>query len=128
MIASADKLGELEMAAELGRLRAVAERGRLRTADITGGTFTISNLGMLDIDRVDPVVNPPQAAILGVGRIRIIPSYGLDGSLAPTPTVGLTLGVDHRAADGAIAALFLADLAATLEGQNRADATCAPPR
>lgn len=87
-----------EQAARLGRL---AREGGLRTADIEGATFTVTNLGALGIDAFTPIVNPPQVAILGVGRA--------------TRTMTLSLTIDHRALDGAPGALFLRDLAELLE-------------
>jgi pyruvate dehydrogenase E2 component (dihydrolipoamide acetyltransferase) len=115
VIAAAEELDEVEIARELTRLRAASDSNRLRTADLAGGTFTISNLGMFAVDKVSPVVNPGQAAILGIGRVRTVPVYAPDGLFVPTPTACLTLGVDHRAADGAAAARFLADCAAAVE-------------
>ena len=91
-----------------------AQGGKLRPADIQGGSFTISNLGMFGVDAFNAIVNPPQAAILAVGRIadRVV---ALDGQPAVQPTMMLTLSCDHRALDGARAARFLGDLADLIE-------------
>jgi pyruvate dehydrogenase E2 component (dihydrolipoamide acetyltransferase) len=93
--------------------REIAERaraGKLRPADIADATFTISNLGMYHVDQFTAIIIPPQAAILAVGAIveRVI---AVDGKPDVKPMITLTLSSDHRAADGARAALFLNDLA-----------------
>jgi len=93
---------------------AVADRaraGRLKPADLADATFTISNLGMYQVDSFSAIITPPQAAILAVGSIadRVI---ALEGRPAVHPMLTLTLSCDHRVADGARAALFLADLVA----------------
>ncbi|MFZ0294266.1 MAG: dihydrolipoamide acetyltransferase family protein [Candidatus Sulfotelmatobacter sp.] len=95
------------------RRRDVAERaraGKLRPADIADATFTISNLGMYHVDQFSAIITPPQAAILAVGSIvdRVIV---VGGKPAVRPMMKLTLSCDHRAADGARAAMFLNDLA-----------------
>jgi pyruvate dehydrogenase E2 component (dihydrolipoamide acetyltransferase) len=87
-----------------------ARAGKLRPGDVTGGTFTISNLGMYGVDAFNAIITPPQAAILAVGRIahRVVP---VDGKPAIRPMVTLTLSSDHRVVDGAQAAVFLNDVA-----------------
>src|SRR5579864_503115 len=89
-----------------GRARA----GRLRPADIADATFTISNLGMYQVDQFSAIITPPQAAILAVGGIsdRVV---AVDGKPAVRPMMTLTVSCDHRVADGARAAMFLSDLA-----------------
>ena len=103
--------------AELGAIavqrRDLAERARsnkLRPADLVGGTFTISNLGMYEVDSFTAIITPPQAAILAVGRIadRVV---AINGKAVVRPMVSLTLSVDHRVADGAKAAEFMRDVA-----------------
>jgi pyruvate dehydrogenase E2 component (dihydrolipoamide acetyltransferase) len=81
---------------------------------VANGTFTISNLGMYGVDGFNAIVNPPQAAILAVGRIadRVV---AVDGQPAVRPTLILTLSCDHRVVDGARAARFLDTLADLLE-------------
>jgi pyruvate dehydrogenase E2 component (dihydrolipoamide acetyltransferase) len=93
--------------------RDVAERaraGKLRPADIADATFTISNLGMYQVDQFCAIITPPQAAILAVGSIadRVVV---FQGQPAVRPMMALTISCDHRVADGARAARFLADLA-----------------
>jgi pyruvate dehydrogenase E2 component (dihydrolipoamide acetyltransferase) len=91
-----------------------ARAGKLHPGDYTGGTFTISNLGMFGIDQFTAVINPPEAAILAVGTTSNEPVVE-DGQLATRQRMKLTLSIDHRALDGATGAQFLADLKATLE-------------
>jgi pyruvate dehydrogenase E2 component (dihydrolipoamide acetyltransferase) len=97
--------------------KALIERariGKLRPEDYTGGTFTISNLGMFGIDQFTAVINPPEAAILAVGTTNQEPVVR-DGQLATRQRMKLTLSIDHRALDGATGAQFLAALKAILE-------------
>ena len=90
-----------------------ARAGRLRPEDISGATFTISNLGMFDVDAFTAIIVPPQAAILAVGAIvnRVVP---VDGKPGIRPMITLTLSCDHRVADGVRAAEFLRDVVAAL--------------
>jgi pyruvate dehydrogenase E2 component (dihydrolipoamide acetyltransferase) len=91
-----------------------ARSGKLRPADIAGGTFTISNLGMFGVDAFTAIIIPPQAAILAVGRIadRVVPvGVGPEARPGVRPMMTLTLSSDHRVVDGARAAEFLRDLA-----------------
>jgi pyruvate dehydrogenase E2 component (dihydrolipoamide acetyltransferase) len=114
VIARADTLGLKEIAQRREDLVARAQAGKLRPADIQGGVFTISNLGMYGVDAFNAIVNPPQAAILAVGRIadRVVP---VNGQPAVQPTMVLTLSCDHRALDGARGAQFLGALADVVE-------------
>jgi pyruvate dehydrogenase E2 component (dihydrolipoamide acetyltransferase) len=108
---STKKLGEI--AAMRRDLTDRARAGKLRPADITGATFTISNLGMYKVDAFTAIIVAPQAAILAVGAIsdRVVP---IDGKPGIRPMMTLTLSCDHRVFDGARAALFLNDLAAAI--------------
>jgi pyruvate dehydrogenase E2 component (dihydrolipoamide acetyltransferase) len=109
--ANTKKLGEIaKMRSDLTER---ARAGKLRPADITGATFTISNLGMYQVDAFTAIIVAPQAAILAVGRIadRVVP---VDGKPGIRPMLALTLSCDHRVFDGARAALFLNDLAAAI--------------
>jgi pyruvate dehydrogenase E2 component (dihydrolipoamide acetyltransferase) len=109
--ANTKKLGEI--AAMRRDLTERARAGKLRPADITGATFTISNLGMYHVDAFTAIIVAPQAAILAVGRIsdRVVP---VDGKPGIRPMMTLTLSCDHRVFDGARAALFLNDLVASI--------------
>ena len=124
VIHRADTLGLKEIAARREDLVARAQAGKLRPADIQGGVFTISNLGMYGVDAFSAIVNPPQAAILAVGRItdRVIP---VDGKPAVQPTMVLTLSCDHRALDGGRGARVRGAGAGRLAGA-RAPRVCGP--
>ncbi len=90
-------------------LRGVIDRARAGTAlpdELSGSTFTITNLGMFEIDAFTPIINLPEAAILGVGRIKDRPAV-IDGELAVRKQMWLSLTFDHRLVDGAPAARFL---------------------
>jgi pyruvate dehydrogenase E2 component (dihydrolipoamide acetyltransferase) len=102
-----------ELARERARLSEKAQTGTLTLDDVEGGTFTISNLGAFGADAFTPIVNPPQCAILGVGRIVDKPAV-VDGQVAVCPTMWLSLTFDHRIVDGAPAAGFLQALAERL--------------
>jgi pyruvate dehydrogenase E2 component (dihydrolipoamide acetyltransferase) len=105
----ADRSSISELATKRRELAERAKAGRLQPADITGGTFTISNLGMYGVDAFTAIIVPPQAAILAVGRVgdRVV---AINGNAVVRPMITLTLSTDHRVADGARAALFLKDL------------------
>jgi len=114
VIHEADTLSLAQIAVQRRDLVEAAREHRLRPDDVRGGTFTISNLGMLGVDSFHAIVNQPQAAILAVGRIR--DSAGVvDGRLAVQPVMTLTLSLDHRVVDGARGARFLATLVALVE-------------
>jgi pyruvate dehydrogenase E2 component (dihydrolipoamide acetyltransferase) len=110
VIRDADRTALSDIAARRRDLTERARAGRLHPADLTDGTFTISNLGMYGVDTFSAIVTPPQAAILAIGAIadRVV---AVDGSPAVRPTITLTLSSDHRVVDGARAAAFLRDLA-----------------
>jgi len=114
VIHAADTLTLGEVAAKRRDLVDRAQSGRLRPEDVAGGTFTLSNLGMYNVDAFHAIVNPPQAGILAVGRLadRVV---AIDGQPAVRPTLTLTLSCDHRAIDGARAARFLDELATLIE-------------
>jgi pyruvate dehydrogenase E2 component (dihydrolipoamide acetyltransferase) len=114
VIPAADRLSLGQIAQKRRELVEKARSGRLTLPDLEGGTFTLSNLGMFGIDQFQAIVNPPQAAILAVGRIkdRVVP---VDGQVAVRPTMYMTLSVDHRVMDGADGAKFLARVVELLE-------------
>ncbi|MGC2195091.1 MAG: dihydrolipoamide acetyltransferase family protein [Terriglobales bacterium] len=109
VISSADRLDLGQIAAQRKDLSERARAGKLRPTDLAGGTFTISNLGMYNVDAFNAIIIPPQAAILAVGSItdRVVP---LGGNPVVRPMLTLTLSSDHRVVDGARAALFLDEL------------------
>ena len=110
VIHQADKAELGAIAVQRRDLTERARSGKLRPADIAGGTFTVSNLGMFGVDAFSAIITPPQAAILAVGRIadRVVP---LEGRPAIRPMMTLTLSSDHRVVDGARAAEFMRDVA-----------------
>jgi pyruvate dehydrogenase E2 component (dihydrolipoamide acetyltransferase) len=108
-----------EIAAARADLVDRARRGKLTVPEMTGGTFTISNLGGTRVNHFTPIVNVPQIAILGLGRIVQRPVVAPDGSIVARPIMGLSLTTDHRAVDGQPAGLFLSDLADYLENPDR---------
>ena len=118
VIHDADQLGLAALAGRRAELMHLAQAGKLSPADLSGGTFTLSNLGMYGVDTFNPIVNPPQAAILGVGRIadRVV---AVGGQPAVLPMVTLSLACDHRIVDGARAAQFLQTLAEMIEAPLR---------
>jgi len=83
-----------------------ALEGKAMQEDLSGGTFTITNLGPYGVDSFTPIINLPECAILGIGRIRTQPVVR-QGALAPGQTMALSLTFDHRLVDGAPAARFL---------------------
>lgn len=103
-----------EIGAEIKDLAQRARAGTLTREEISGGTFTISNLGMFGVDRFDAIINPPQVAILAVGAVAERP-IARQGVPAVEKTATLTLSADHRVIDGAVAARFLASLKSLIE-------------
>ncbi len=114
VIHRADTLSVTEIAGRLRDVVARAQAGKLRPEDIRGGTFTITNLGMYGVDSFTAVINPPQAAILAVGRIaqRVVP---IENAPRVQPVMMLSLSCDHRVVDGVRAAQFLQTLADLIE-------------
>ncbi|HVB61708.1 MAG TPA: 2-oxo acid dehydrogenase subunit E2, partial [Ktedonobacteraceae bacterium] len=110
----ADKRGLLDIARESRRLAEAARENKLRSEDFSGGTFTVSNLGMFDVESFTAVINPPESAILAVGSITPTPVV-VDGQIVVRDRVKVTLSSDHRALDGAIAARFLQEIKKLLE-------------
>jgi pyruvate dehydrogenase E2 component (dihydrolipoamide acetyltransferase) len=110
VIHKSDKAGIAEISALRRELTERARAGRLRPADITGGTFTLSNLGMYNVDAFSAIITPPQAAVLAVGSVsdRVVP---IEGKPSIRPMMTMTLSSDHRVVDGARAAEFLSELA-----------------
>lgn len=102
------------ISAETRALAKKARDGKLAPAEFSGGTFSISNLGMFGIDNFTAVINPPEAAILAVGATTEEP-HVLDGKLSTRQVMKITLTSDHRVLDGAVSAAFLRDLKRTLE-------------
>lgn len=113
-IFNADQKSLSQIAQESKDLAAAAQSGSINPDLLTGASFTVSNLGSLDIEMFTPIVNPPQTGILGVDcmvdRIRMV-----DGQVTAYPAMGISLTYDHRALDGAPASRFLKDLKTAME-------------
>ena len=114
VIRHADRKGLLEIAAEAKALAERAHARRLQPDEYTGATFTVSNLGMFDIDEFTAVINPPEAGILAVGRIAQR-AVAVEGALEVRRTMRVTMSCDHRIVDGATGAKFLKTLKLMLE-------------
>lgn len=114
VVENADQKGLAALTADSKELGKAARANKLKPNQMRGGTFTISNLGMYAIDAFTPVINPPESAILGVGRIHEKP-VGLNGEIVLRPMMSVSLSFDHRVIDGAPAAAFLTDLKSVLE-------------
>jgi len=114
VIREADSKGIADIAWERSRLVEQVLGGTIDPDGLVGGTFTITNLGTLGIDHFTPIINPPQVAILGVGRIREVPAIR-KGKIRTRKMLGLSLTCDHRVIDGAPAARFLQELCSLIE-------------
>jgi len=115
VIRNADHKSLAQITAELAMFQEKAKMLRFSADDLTGGTFTISNLGMYGVDGFRAIINPPQSAILAVGRIVKTPVGLPDDTIALRPMMSLTLTVDHRCMDGVQGARFLAEIKTLLE-------------
>ncbi|KOX08814.1 dihydrolipoamide acetyltransferase family protein [Nocardiopsis sp. NRRL B-16309] len=109
-----DKATLSEISTRTRELAGKARDGKLKPQEMSGGTFSVSNLGMFGVDSFSAVINPPEAAILAVGAMRQ-EAVVVDGEVAVRNRISLELSVDHRAVDGAVGAAFLKDLAEILE-------------
>ncbi|MDF1520310.1 MAG: dihydrolipoamide acetyltransferase family protein [Brevefilum sp.] len=116
VIPNADRQSIREINQKLRYLTKQAREGALTREEVQGGTFTISNLGMYGIQSFTAIINPPQSAILAVGALKRKPIVVDDqDNIAVRPMMIMTLGVDHRLVDGAVAAAFLAELVKAVE-------------
>lgn len=114
VLKNADSLDLAQTAAKVEKLVSKAREKRLSEDEFTGGSFTISNLGIFDVDSFTAIINPPEVAILAVGKIRDKPAV-VDGEIKIRKMMNLTLSADHRAVDGVIAARFLNRVKTLLE-------------
>jgi pyruvate dehydrogenase E2 component (dihydrolipoamide acetyltransferase) len=114
VIKNAARKGLEELAKERKILVGKAREGKLNNDDLSGGTFTITNLGGFETEIFTPIINQPEAAILGVGQIsdEVVP---VDGEVKIRPMLWLSMAYDHRAVDGAPAAEFLQKIKKSLE-------------
>jgi pyruvate dehydrogenase E2 component (dihydrolipoamide acetyltransferase) len=113
VLEGADALPLRELVPRARDLVRRAREGRLSPEELSGGTFTLTNLGMMGIDSFDAIINAPEAAILAVGRVRTLPEWRQE-KWVPKRVISGTLSVDHRVADGADGARFLASMQAAL--------------
>ncbi|MGB9778328.1 MAG: dihydrolipoamide acetyltransferase family protein [Candidatus Bathyarchaeales archaeon] len=114
VIHNADRKSLKEIDTAINNLTEKARNGKLSKEDVNGGTFTITNLGMYGVEFFTPIINPPEAAILGVGRIKEKPVV-VDGKICTKPFILLSLSYDHRIVDGAPAAEFLGKVKEKME-------------
>jgi len=114
VVRNADRKTLAEIALEVERLAEKVRKGELSGKELAGGTFTISNLGMYGVDIFIPIINPPECAILGIGKISKKPVV-VNDRVEIRSTISLSLSFDHRIIDGAIAAKFLQTLKDKLE-------------
>ncbi|MER5456584.1 dihydrolipoamide acetyltransferase family protein [Micromonospora sp. NPDC002389] len=114
VLRDADRLTTAELAAELAATTSAARAGELPPARLTGGTFTLNNYGVFGVDGSTPIINHPEAALLGVGRIVDKP-WVVDGELAVRKVTQLSLTFDHRVCDGGVAGGFLRHVADCVE-------------
>jgi pyruvate dehydrogenase E2 component (dihydrolipoamide acetyltransferase) len=112
-IKDAGRLSVRDLAVALGDLTDTARAGRTTPADMSGGTITITNVGVFGVDGGTPILNPGETAILALGAVRDTP-WVVDGQLAIRKVCQLSLSFDHRIVDGQLGSQFLADLAAVL--------------
>jgi pyruvate dehydrogenase E2 component (dihydrolipoamide acetyltransferase) len=118
VIKQADRLDRAALAEARRELVARARERRLAPDDVGGGTFTVTNLGVVDVELAWPLINPPEAAILAAGRAAVQPVWR-DGAFEPVLRLGLTLAADHRLVDGAEAARFLHAVVQRLREEER---------
>jgi pyruvate dehydrogenase E2 component (dihydrolipoamide acetyltransferase) len=118
VLRDADRKTIPQIAEEVIRLAELARTGKFTVDDLRGGTFSISNLGAIGGTYSTPIINPPEAAILLIGRSRTLPQY-VDGSLQPRLMMPLSITYDHRIVDGAAAARFLNDVKGYLANPGR---------
>jgi pyruvate dehydrogenase E2 component (dihydrolipoamide acetyltransferase) len=118
VVRDADRKGVREIATDARSLAERAHAGTLSLQELSGGTFTISNLGMYGVDHFTAIINPPEAAILAVGAATPTP-VARDGEVVVRSVMKMTLSVDHRVVDGAPAAAFLRELIGVVEAPLR---------
>jgi 2-oxoisovalerate dehydrogenase E2 component (dihydrolipoyl transacylase) len=112
-IKDAGRLPLRDLATALGELTETARAGRTSPADMSGGTITITNVGVFGMDSGTPIINPGETAILCFGTVREMP-WVVDGAIVPRQVTQLSLSFDHRIVDGQLGSQFLADIAAVL--------------
>ena len=118
-VKDADRMTMLELAQAIGQLTATAREGRTQPPEMSGGTITITNVGVFGVDSGTPIINPGESAIMAFGAVRRMPWVvtGADGveAIAPRWVTQLAMSFDHRLIDGELGSRFIADVAAILE-------------
>ena len=114
MVAGVHQLPLVDLAAALNRLAVTAREGKTQPAEMSGGTFTITNVGVFGVDAGTPTINPGESAILCFGAIKKQP-WVVDDQVVPRHVTTLALSFDHRHIDGEKGSRFLADVAGILE-------------
>jgi pyruvate dehydrogenase E2 component (dihydrolipoamide acetyltransferase) len=122
VLRNADKKTLLEIARELAQIAEKARDRKLGTADMQGGTFTISNQGAIGGGHFTPIINKPEVAILGLGKTALKPVVTAQGTIEARPLMPITISYDHRIIDGGAAARFTVDLVKALQEFPEADA------
>ncbi|HEY0257761.1 MAG TPA: dihydrolipoamide acetyltransferase family protein, partial [Candidatus Methylacidiphilales bacterium] len=115
IIREAQNKSLIQISGEAKALAGKAKEGKLKPEEFQGGTFTVSNLGMLGIDRFSAIINPPQAAILAIGNIVKKPVVGPNDEIVVGHRQSITLSCDHRVVDGAVGAAYLKELRELIE-------------
>ncbi|MEU6743116.1 dihydrolipoamide acetyltransferase family protein [Streptosporangium sandarakinum] len=113
-VKNAHELSLPDLARAIGSLAETARAGRTQPADMSGGTITITNVGVFGVDAGTPILNPGESAILAFGQVRELP-WVVDGQVVPRRVCTLALSFDHRVIDGELGSLFLRDVGAMLE-------------
>ena len=119
-IVAADRLSLVELARAIGELTVTAREGRTQPAQMTGGTFTLTNIGVFGIDAGTPILNPGESGILALGSIERRPWVDEHDQVVPRWVTTLALSFDHRVVDGEQGSRFLADVAAILRDPSMA--------
>lgn len=107
VIKNVDKLSIIDISRELQRLMERGKDGTFSNEDLAGGTFSISNIGIIGGTYTKPVILPPQVGIMAIGRSRIVPTFDCNGNVKPEEILNLSASADHRIIDGATAANFI---------------------
>ncbi|MGW0072709.1 2-oxo acid dehydrogenase subunit E2, partial [Streptosporangium sandarakinum] len=113
-VKNAHELSLPDLARAIGSLAETARAGRTQPAEMSGGTITITNVGVFGVDAGTPILNPGESAILAFGQVRDLP-WVVDGQVVPRRVCTLALSFDHRVIDGELGSLFLRDVGAMLE-------------
>jgi pyruvate dehydrogenase E2 component (dihydrolipoamide acetyltransferase) len=115
VVRHADRKSVLEIAREVKDLAGRARERKLRPEEFMGSTFSVSNLGMMDVSEFTAIINPPESAILAVGAVRKLPVATQDDQVRIGHRMKVTMSSDHRVIDGAVAASFLGEVRRLLE-------------